>query len=95
MIELHTGAYADAETKAEQQHELERIRHAASFAAAQGLEVHAGHGLHYHNVKPIAAIPQLAELNIGHAIVARAVLEGLDKAVRDMNTLMKEGRAGV
>lgn len=95
VIELHTGAYADAETKAEQARELERIRHAAAFAAAQGLEVHAGHGLHYHNVKPIAAIPQLAELNIGHAIVARAVLEGLDKAVRDMHVLMKEGRAGV
>jgi pyridoxine 5-phosphate synthase len=95
VIELHTGAYADTEDKAQQQHELERIRHAAAFAAAQGLEVHAGHGLHYHNVKPIAAIPQLAELNIGHAIVARAVLEGLDSAVRDMNTLMKEGRSGV
>ena len=92
VIELHTGAYADAESKAEQAAELERIRHAASFAAAQGLEVHAGHGLHYHNVKPVAAIPQLAELNIGHAIVARAVLEGLDRAVRDMNTLMKDAR---
>lgn len=95
VIELHTGAYADAASKAEQQQELERIRHAAAFAVAQGLEVHAGHGLHYHNVKPVAAIPQLAELNIGHAIVARAVLEGLDKAVRDMSALMKEGRAGV
>lgn len=94
VIELHTGCYADAESKAEQLHELERVRHAAAFAAAQGLEVHAGHGLHYHNVKPIAAIPQLAELNIGHAIVARAVLEGLDRAVRDMAQLMKEGRAG-
>lgn len=94
VIELHTGCYADAESKAEQLHELERVRHAAAFAAAQGLEVHAGHGLHYHNVKSIAAIPQLAELNIGHAIVARAVLEGLDRAVRDMAQLMKEGRAG-
>jgi len=94
VIELHTGCYADAESKGERQCELERIRHAAAFAAAQGLEVHAGHGLHYHNVKPIAAIPQLAELNIGHAIVARAVLSGLDQAVRDMRVLMHEGRMG-
>lgn len=95
VIELHTGSYAEAQSKAEQAHELERIRHAASFAVAQGLEVHAGHGLHYHNVKPVAAIPQLAELNIGHAIVARAVLEGLDQAIRDMAALMKDARAGL
>ncbi|MCG9745565.1 pyridoxine 5'-phosphate synthase [Shewanella sp. Isolate8] len=94
VIELHTGCYADAETDAEQAKELTRITEMATYAHGQGLVVNAGHGLHYHNVKPIAAIPELYELNIGHAIIARAAIDGLDKAVRDMKQLMIEGRSG-
>ncbi|MGB0894772.1 MAG: pyridoxine 5'-phosphate synthase [Parashewanella sp.] len=93
-IELHTGCYAEAETDEQQQHELERIQKMATYAHQQGLIVNAGHGLHYHNVKPIAAIPELYELNIGHAIIARAAIDGLDKAVRDMKQLMLDGRRG-
>ncbi|GIU44105.1 pyridoxine 5'-phosphate synthase [Shewanella algidipiscicola] len=94
VIELHTGCYADAETDIEQAKELTRITEMAAYAHGQGLVVNAGHGLHYHNVKPIAAIPELYELNIGHAIIARAAIDGLDKAVRDMKQLMVEGRNG-
>ena len=90
-IELHTGAYAGASGAAAAT-ELERLRSGARFAASLGLEVHAGHGLNYHNVEPIAAIPQIVELNIGHAIVARAVFDGLAKAVRDMKELMRRAR---
>ncbi|PWV63366.1 pyridoxine 5'-phosphate synthase [Plasticicumulans acidivorans] len=91
-IELHTGRYADAATAAEAAVELERLQTAAQQAAALGLIVNAGHGLHYHNVKPVAAIPQLHELNIGHAIIAQAIFSGLDAAVREMRRLMREGR---
>ncbi|MXR68044.1 pyridoxine 5'-phosphate synthase [Shewanella sp. JBTF-M18] len=94
VIELHTGCYADAETDAEQAKELTRITEMATYAHGKGLVVNAGHGLHYHNVKPIAAIPELYELNIGHAIIARAAIDGLDRAVRDMKQLMIEGRSG-
>ena len=94
VIEQHTGCYADAETDIEQAKELTRITEMAAYAHGQGLVVNAGHGLHYHNVKPIAAIPELYELNIGHAIIARAAIDGLDKAVRDMKQLMVEGRNG-
>ncbi len=93
-IEIHTGCYADAQTDAEQQQELERIKAMATYAHGKGLVVNAGHGLHYHNVKPIAAIPELYELNIGHAIVARAAIDGLATAVKDMKQLMLEGRRG-
>lgn len=92
VIELHTGAYADAESPEEAQAELERIRVAAAYAADKGLIVNAGHGLHYHNVEPVAAIPQMNELNIGHAIIARAVFCGLDTAVRDMLALLEKAR---
>jgi len=92
FIEIHTGRYADAETEAEQLAELARIREAARYAHALGLKVNAGHGLHYHNVKPIAAIPEMVELNIGHAIIARAVFEGLPNAVAEMKRLMVEAR---
>lgn len=91
-IEIHTGAYADAETPAAQAKELGRIRAAAQYAADRGLIVNAGHGLHYHNVKPIAAILEFHELNIGHAIVARALFCGLQQAVREMRQLMQEAR---
>ena len=92
VIELHTGGYADAETGEQRAAELFRIAAAARFAAAAGLEVHAGHGLNYHNVGPIAAIADIVELNIGHAIVARAVFTGLATAVADMKQLMRDAR---
>ena len=94
LIEIHTGSYADAKTEAEEAIELARISEMAKYAHGKGLVVNAGHGLHYHNVKPIAAIPELYELNIGHAIVARAAIDGLATAVKDMKVLMLEGRRG-
>ncbi len=84
FIELHTGHYADATCEVDQQNELKKIAAAASYAADQGIMVNAGHGLTYHNVAAIAAIPEIYELNIGHAIIGRAVFDGLSKAVADM-----------
>ena len=72
--------------------ELERVRSAAKLAASLGLTVNAGHGLNYHNVEPIAAIGEIVELNIGHSIIARALFDGLPKAVRDMKALMRAAR---
>jgi pyridoxine 5-phosphate synthase len=91
VIELHTGAYAGA-AGAARARELERLRSAAKLADSLGLTVNAGHGLHYHNVEPIAAIPEIIELNIGHSIIARAITDGLAKAVRDMKELMRRAR---
>jgi len=91
VIELHTGTYADS-TGAARAREFERLCAAAKFASRLGLIVNAGHGLNYHNVEPIAAIPEIVELNIGHAIVARAIADGLAKAVRDMKELMRAAR---
>ncbi|AIU89346.1 MULTISPECIES: pyridoxine 5'-phosphate synthase [Pectobacterium] len=91
-IEIHTGAYADAPDDEARQHEFERIRDAATYAAAKGLKVNAGHGLTYHNVQPIAALPAMHELNIGHAIIGRAVMSGLKDAVAEMKNLMREAR---
>jgi pyridoxine 5-phosphate synthase len=91
-IEIHTGHYADAITEAEQDKELARLIEGIEYAHQQGLKVNAGHGLTYFNVKPIAAIPEIIELNIGHAIIARAAIDGLEKAVRDMKQLMLEAR---
>lgn len=91
VIELHTGAYAGA-TGSAVAIELEKLRSGARLAASFGLEVHAGHGLHYHNVEPVAAIAEIVELNIGHAIIARSVLDGLRTAVRDMRALMQAAR---
>jgi pyridoxine 5-phosphate synthase len=91
VIELHTGAYAEAQGQ-ERGRELARLVEAARRAAAAGLVVNAGHGLDYHNVQPVAAIPQLVELNIGHAIVARAVMSGLGPAVAEMKRLMVGAR---
>ena len=91
VVELHTGSYADAEG-ANQARELDRLRAAARHAAAAGLVAHAGHGLDYHNVQAVAAIPELAELNIGHAIIGRAVMTGLGPAVAEMKRLMQEAR---
>ncbi len=92
VVELHTGRYADL-SGAEQAKELERIRKAAIFGKSIGMRVNAGHGLHEGNVKPIAAIAELSELNIGHAIVAEALFKGWQKAIIDMKTLMAQGRA--
>ncbi|PWC09840.1 pyridoxine 5'-phosphate synthase [Brenneria roseae subsp. americana] len=91
-IEIHTGAYAEASGDSERQHEFERIRDAATYAAGKGLKVNAGHGLTYHNVQPVAALPEMHELNIGHAIIGRAVMSGLSEAVSEMKRLMKEAR---
>jgi pyridoxine 5-phosphate synthase len=90
-VELHTGAYAES-SGSRQAEELERLRAGAQLASSLGLEVHAGHGLHYHNVQPVAAIREIVELNIGHAIIARAVFDGLSVAVRDMKALMVAAR---
>lgn len=91
-IELHTGHYADAETDLEQQAELKRITAAATYAHSIGIKVNAGHGLTYHNVGPIAALPEIYELNIGHSIIGRALFDGLDKAVADMKAVMQQAR---
>ncbi len=88
-IEIHTGAYADATDVVLRNNELARIIDAAKYAADLGLVVNAGHGLHYHNVTPIVQVPEFNELNIGHSIIARAVICGLDLAVRDMKELLK------
>lgn len=88
VIELHTGAYADAGGQAASDFELARLRAGIALGVRHGLRVNAGHGLHYDNVQTIAEMPGLAELNIGHAIVARAVFDGWEKAVRDMKALM-------
>lgn len=92
VVELHTGAYADADP-GEQSAELQRIVEAAAYGKQIGLTVHAGHGLHYENVKPVAEIPEIVELNIGHAIIARAIFDGFTSAVRDMKRLMAEARS--
>ena len=92
VVELHTGNYADAETDAARAAEFEKIVLAASLAAKAGLQVNAGHGLHYQNVARIAAIEEFGELNIGHAIVARALFSGFAEAVREMKRLLVEAR---
>lgn len=91
-IEIHTGRYADAQSADARGEELGRIELAVQQGLDLGLQVNAGHGLNYHNVQAIAAIPGIAELNIGHAIVARAVFSGLQGAVREMKRLMREAR---
>ncbi len=91
VVELHTGAYAEAQGP-DRARELARIAAAARRATAAGLVANAGHGLDYQNVQPVAALPELAELNIGHAIVARAVMSGMGRAVAEMKRLMREAR---
>lgn len=92
VVEIHTGCYADARSEMEKINELNRIRQAVEYAAKLKLVVNAGHGLHYHNVKSIAQIPDIHELNIGHAIVARALFCGFKEAVKEMRQLMWEAR---
>ena len=89
-IELHTGAYADAQDEQSRQTELERIRRGVEHGTRAGLIVNAGHGLHYHNTEEVAAIPGIHELNIGHAVIARAVLTGMDEAVRTMRAIIDQ-----
>lgn len=88
LVEINTGRYADLRPGPERDLALEAVREAAEFALGRGLEVHAGHGLDYHNVRPIVAIPQITELSIGFSIVARAAIVGIDRAVRDMLALL-------
>jgi pyridoxine 5-phosphate synthase len=88
MIEIHTGAYSDAGTEAIRKEELKKVIRSAVKGKELGLGVNAGHGLHYHNVREIAIIPEIDELSIGHSIIARAVFVGLDLAIRDMIALI-------
>ena len=91
VVELHTGAYSNA-TGAEQQRLLEKVREAARYGASIGLEIHAGHGLTYENVQPVAAIPEIRELNIGHYLIGEAIFVGLEASIRRMRVLMEEAR---
>jgi len=92
VVEIHTGRYADATTPESRAVELERIRRAVERGNELGLQVNAGHGLNYHNVQAVAGIPGVRELNIGHAIIARALFSGLDAAVRDMKRAIDGSR---
>jgi pyridoxine 5-phosphate synthase len=95
VIELHTGAYCDFHAEghfAERDAELERLREMAAYGHSLGLEVHAGHGLTYETVQPVAAFPEVMELNIGHFIIGEAIFRGLDPAIREMRRLMDEAR---
>ncbi|MEM7015749.1 MAG: pyridoxine 5'-phosphate synthase [Pseudomonadota bacterium] len=92
VVELHTGDYANCEDEESRQEALIRLVQGIENAHASGLRVHAGHGLHYHNVKAIAAIPHVRELNVGHSVVARALFVGFEEAVREMKRLMCEAR---
>ncbi len=92
VIEIHTGHFADAKTDGERLEQYERIRRAVSQGVAAGLQVNAGHGLHYENVQDVARLPEIAELNIGHAIVARALFVGMRSAVHEMKERMTEAR---
>jgi pyridoxine 5-phosphate synthase len=89
MVEIHTGAYSDAASEKVREREFAKVIKSAGLGKELGLGVNAGHGLHYHNVKEIAAIKEIDELSIGHSIIARAVFVGLDRAIRDMMELMK------
>jgi pyridoxine 5-phosphate synthase len=98
VVELHTGTYCEAVVagdEAKVAHELERLRRAAAHGSSIGLEIHAGHGLDLGSVRPVAAIPQIVELNIGHSLIGEAIFMGLDEAVRAMRAAMDEGRAQV
>jgi pyridoxine 5-phosphate synthase len=96
VVELHTGTYCEAVAEGDEAriaHELERLRRAAAHGGQIGLEIHAGHGLTLDSVRPVAAIPQIMELNIGHSLIGEAIFMGLDEAVRAMRAAMDEGRA--
>ena len=95
VIELHTGCYADATNPQQQKAELLRVQQAAEYAYSAGLQVNAGHGLHFHNVEAICYIPEIVELNIGHSIIAQAVFSGLQQTIIDLKRVMREARAVV
>jgi len=88
VVEIHTGKYADAESVKERGHEMARIQRAVAHGHLLGLQINAGHGLNYHNVRPIVSIPNICELNIGHAVIAEAVFIGLEQAVKRMKALL-------
>ncbi|MCE2422797.1 MAG: pyridoxine 5'-phosphate synthase [Gemmatimonadetes bacterium] len=92
-VELHTGEYANAASPGAADHELERLRDSAAQARGRGLRVHAGHGLTYENVAPVAAIPECQELSIGHSVISRAVFVGMEAAVREMAALIDAARS--
>jgi len=91
-VEIQTARYSEARTPADRQRELDALRQAAEFARERGLHVHLGHGLNYHNVQAVTAIPGVEELNIGHSIVSRAVLVGMERAVREMKEAIRGGK---
>ncbi len=93
VIELHTGCYADAKNPVQQAKELARIRQAAHYAHSAGLQVNAGHGLHFYNVEAICAIPEIIEFNIGHSIIAQALFSGLAQTVKDLKQIMRQARS--
>ena len=92
VVELHTGCYAEAKNPLQQTEELARIRKAAHHAHSAGLQVNAGHGLHFYNVEAICAIPEIVELNIGHSIIAQALFSGLAQTVKDLKRIMRHAR---
>jgi pyridoxine 5-phosphate synthase len=92
-IELHTGEYANASTMRDREGQLQRLRRAANLGVEIGLAVHAGHGLTYENVTPVAAILEIEELNIGHSVVSRAIFVGMERAVREMLDLVQSARS--
>ena len=93
VVELHTGCYAEAITLEQKNQELLRIKQAACYAHSAGLQVNAGHGLHFHNVEEICALPEIVELNIGHSIIAQALFSGLAQTVKELKQLMKQARS--
>lgn len=93
-VELHTGEYANARSVEERERQVARLSAAARVARELGMDVHAGHGLTYENVTPVAAIPEIEELNIGHSVISRAVLVGMERAVREMSHLLRRARQG-
>ena len=93
VVELHTGCYADAKNPLQQRDELERLKAAALYANNTGLQVNAGHGLNFYNVAAICAIPEIVELNIGHAIISQALFSGLAQSVKDLKHIMRQARA--
>jgi pyridoxine 5-phosphate synthase len=95
VVELHTGCYAEAKNPLQQAEELARIRKAAHYVHSAGLQVNAGHGLHFYNVEAICAIPEIVELNIGHSIIAQALFSGLAQTVKDLKYIMRQARLQV
>lgn len=95
VVELHTGTYAEAGNKKDCAKELERLKKAATHARSLGLQVNAGHGLHFHNVAAICRIPEIIELNIGHSIIAQAIFSGLARTVRELKETMQAARQGL